>query len=336
MRGYSSPHVRCFLVPLVLTAVGLIVLLSGCASTGAGNVPQMATAVVTDQPGSVGNVTSPAVIFAATEAPRTSTPVPSVTPTPPSTPEPSATPTTKPLPYVVVVDPGHGGRDLGARHFDADGRMVYHESQVNLELGLLVRDELVRRGFQVVMTREGDYEVNADDRDVSGDGVLDFTVDESQARVDLANAAGGDLLLSLHQNAFEYPDGSRGLDVGGSETYYCADRTFSDESHRFAVLVHTAVVQAFYDMGYEIRDRGIHDDAYLATPGSPRRHLILLGPQSERIVRPSMMPGALSEPLFITHEIEGQMARDPDVLERLALAYADAVQAFFEGIDPRE
>lgn len=258
----------------------------------------------------------------ATAAPPTATATPHLTP--------SLTPLPTPWPYIVVIDPGHGGKDLGARHFDDQGRMLYHESQVNLELGLLVRDELVRRGFQVVMTREGDYSVSGEDEDVNGDGVVDYTVDESQARVDIANAAHADLLLSLHQNAFYYPDGRPGRDVGGLQTFYCGDRPFSEASYHFATLVHQALLEAFADLGYAIHDRGVLDDIDLITPDSPGKHIILLGPSSERIVRPSEMPGALSEPLFITHEIEGQMARDPAVLARLARAYADAVEAYFQ------
>ncbi len=263
---------------------------------------------------------------------------PTVQPTmlPSATPAPTATLEPTRVPYTVVVDPGHGGRDLGARRFDEQGRMVAYESQVNLELGLLVRDELERRGYTVVMTRDRDVAVNAEDEDSNGDGEVEYTVDESQKRVDVANAAGADLLLSLHQNAFEYPDGRRAPEVGGSQTFYCADRPFGDENHRFAVLVHQAVLAAFADLGYQIQDRGVMDDFYLMTPDSTGLHIILLGPESERIVRASQMPGALSEPMYITHEREGELAQDPVALARVAAGYADAVDAFFQGKDPRE
>jgi len=86
------------------------------------------------------------------------------------------------------------------------------------------------------------------------------------------------------------------------------------------------------DYGYPIQDRGVLDDAILVTPDSPGRHLILLGPESERIVRPSEVPGALSEPLFITHKEEGLLARDPAFLKALADAYAQAGEACASGL----
>ncbi len=257
------------------------------------------------------------------------------TPPPPSaTPSPTMTtvPTAEPRRFTVAIDPGHGGIDLGARRFGDDGRMVYHESTVNLELGLLVRDELVRRGFQVVMTRDTDRTVLVGEEDVSGDGVFEYTQDETQARVDLINNSGADLILSIHHNAYEDPSGADVSEVGGIQTYYCADRPFSDESYRFATLVHEHLIADMRDYGYPIQDRGVLDDAILVTPDSPGRHLILLGPESERIVRPSEVPGALSEPLFITHKEEGLLARDPAFLKALADAYAQAVEAYASGL----
>ncbi len=280
--------------------------------------------------------TNPALLRTNTAVPPTATmtatepaptALPSVTPT--FTPEPTPTPTARA--FLVAVDPGHGGVDLGARRFDDQGHMVYHESTVNLELGLLLRDELLKRGFQVVMTRDTDRAVNEDEIDVTGDGEFEYTLDETQARVDLVNASGADLLLSLHQNAYMSASGESDPEVGGIQTYYCADREFAEDNYRFAVLVHEHLIEAIREYGYDIQDRGILDDAMLVTPDSPGRHLIMLGPESERIVRPSQMPGALSEPLFITHAEEGLLVREPEFLAALAVAYADAIEAFVEG-----
>lgn len=55
----------------------------------------------------------------------------------------------------ILLDPGHGGKEPGA-----SGPTGYLEKDANLIVSKLLRDELVRRGAKVVMTRE-------DDRDVS-------------------------------------------------------------------------------------------------------------------------------------------------------------------------
>ena len=84
----------------------------------------------------------------------------------------------KPEEITVVLDAGHGGRDTGA--------MSPHglsESDANLRLAKSVRDELVNRGYKVVMTRE-------DDRFV-----------ELYDRPKVAHKAKADLFVSIHHNA---------------------------------------------------------------------------------------------------------------------------------------
>ena len=84
----------------------------------------------------------------------------------------------RPSEVVVVVDPGHGGSDTGA--ISPHGLM---EKDVNLLLATAVRDELVRRGYTVVMTREDD----------SFPALYD--------RPKVAHAHNADAFISIHHNA---------------------------------------------------------------------------------------------------------------------------------------
>jgi len=202
--------------------------------------------------------------------------------------------------------------------------MDFTESEVNLALGLCVHDELVRRGYRVLLTRDGDYMLNADREDVNGDGEVNH-VDEAQARVDMINAAGADLLLSIHQNNFKDDTAS------GPVTYYCAARPFSDRSLFFAHLVQDALIEAFRSLDHDVyTGRGVQQDAELITPGKGGDYIILLGPKTERIVRPCQVPGVLSETAFLSCPREAELIRDPKVLDRLAQAYADAVGAYLQ------
>ena len=81
----------------------------------------------------------------------------------------------------VVIDAGHGGQDNGA--------MSPHglpEKDANLRLAKAVRDELKRRGYTVVMTREDDMFVELYDRPK------------------VAHKANADLFVSIHHNAPGY------------------------------------------------------------------------------------------------------------------------------------
>ncbi len=102
----------------------------------------------------------------------------------------------------IVIDPGHGGSDPGAI-----GLNKTFEKDITLSISLKLRDELVKKGAKVVMTRTTDRDVhskNASDRE------------ELQARVDVGGKAGADVFVSVHCNA------NAKRDVGGLSTYYYA------------------------------------------------------------------------------------------------------------------
>jgi N-acetylmuramoyl-L-alanine amidase CwlD len=90
-------------------------------------------------------------------------------------------------PKLIVIDPGHGGADDGSMH---DGLV---EKDLNLDIAKRLRDILVSRGWQVIMTR-------TDDQDVGNVG--DSDADMLQARDDIANQNGARLFVSVHGNAF--------------------------------------------------------------------------------------------------------------------------------------
>lgn len=87
----------------------------------------------------------------------------------------------------IVIDPGHGGNEPGARAVDGQ-----FEKAFNLELGLAVRAELQAYDVQVLMTREEDRSVAAPDADL---GV------ELWTRAQVANRAKADLFVSLHHDS---------------------------------------------------------------------------------------------------------------------------------------
>ena len=93
----------------------------------------------------------------------------------------------------VIVDAGHGGDNLGTS--TADG---INEKDVTLDIAERVRELIVQRGIEAVMTR---------------------TADETrslQERAATANRRHGDMFVSIHLNSLR-PSGAR-----GSETVYLA------------------------------------------------------------------------------------------------------------------
>lgn len=98
----------------------------------------------------------------------------------------------------ICLDAGHGGYDSGAV---GNG---LREKDITLNIVLAMRDILVAKGHQVILTR---------DSDTSPRGITNTSA-ELQARCNIANEANADLFISIHINCFA--DSS----ANGAEVYY--------------------------------------------------------------------------------------------------------------------
>jgi len=120
--------------------------------------------------------------------------------------------------FLVVIDPGHGGKDPGAI-----GIGGLQEKNVILPISLEVTRILQQQGIDVRLTRDSDFFVTL------------------QGRTDLANRIDADLFVSIHANSM----GKARPDVNGIEVYYFGDRRLSDTIHRNIVR------------SVDMRDRGV-------------------------------------------------------------------------------
>ena len=109
-----------------------------------------------------------------------------------------------PLPAVVVIDPGHGGEDGGA--VSARGTK---ESELNLAIGLRLRDLCVLLGIPTRMLRTEDVMLCED----SAQSMAQRKVSDLRQRVKLVNETPGALLVSIHQNSFPQGTQYRGAQV---------------------------------------------------------------------------------------------------------------------------
>jgi N-acetylmuramoyl-L-alanine amidase len=215
----------------------------------------------------------------------------------------------------VVLDAGHGGRDPGAI-----GVGGVREKDVTLAIARALREDLSERGFRVVLTRDGDRTLDLEERTA------------------LAEAARGDLFVSLHANA------APRRSVRGIETYYL------DENHSR----HSLTVAA--------RENGVDRDevnALQRTLAELRVHEV--SPQSQRLAeliqthivrgmprayRPvadlgakkgpfyvlflSTMPAVLVEAGFLTNQVEAKRLRDAAYVDAIAEQIAEALARYRE------
>lgn len=133
---------------------------------------------------------------------------------------------------VVVIDIGHGGKDVGAI-----GIGGLQEKNVILPIGLEITRILQQQGIQVVLPR-------------SDDRFIDLA-----PRVALAKQANADVFVSIHANAINL---SR-PDVNGLETYY-----YSSGGAGLARVIHSSILQSI-----GIRDRGVRRANFYVIKRSP-------------------------------------------------------------------
>lgn len=110
---------------------------------------------------------------------------------------------------IIVIDPGHGGKDSGAV---GNG---YMEKDIVLQIGTQLADKLRSQGYTVYMTRSND------------------TFIELKDRTKYANDKEADLFISVHANSI--PKTSDPLGAQGLETYFLSP-TRSERSMRVAAL----------------------------------------------------------------------------------------------------
>ncbi|BCL36829.1 N-acetylmuramoyl-L-alanine amidase [Nostoc sp. MS1] len=130
-------------------------------------------------------------------------------------------PISRPVPrgrLLVVIDPGHGGKDSGA-----PGLGGLLEKDVVLPIGRKIASILEQNGVQTILTRDADFFV------------------ELQGRVDIAERANATLFVSVHANSV---DGRP--DVNGLEVYYY------DSGYGLAETVRKTILQ---NIG-TLKDRG--------------------------------------------------------------------------------
>jgi N-acetylmuramoyl-L-alanine amidase len=153
--------------------------------------------------------------------PPSSTPIRSIEVPPPAT-QPAPPPQLPRVPkgkIVVIIDPGHGGKDPGAI-----GLGGLQEKNVILPMSKQITALLEKQGVQVIMTRDSDYFVDL------------------APRVAIAERANADLFVSIHANAMP----ANRSDINGLETYY-----FSS-GQRLAQAIHSSILQ-----NVNVRDRGV-------------------------------------------------------------------------------
>ena len=116
---------------------------------------------------------------------------------------------------VIVIDPGHGGKDNGAEVNNV------LEDEINLSIAKILYQKLFDQGCIVHITRVGDYDLAPLDS-------LTRKMKDLKRRTQFINEVNADLFISIHLNIFIQEQ------VKGIQVFY---QEYKDESEKLAKII---------------------------------------------------------------------------------------------------
>lgn len=195
----------------------------------------------------------------------------------------------------VVIDPGHGGIDGGAN--DTEG---FLEKNMNLDIGLKLKTELEKDGYNVVMTREKDKSLE----DLSSINASRYRRD-LDARRCIIERANPMVFVSLHVNSNIKSREARGIQI-----YYYPT---SENGRKLAEII-----------GYSINENIYRDFLEIDS----RKTEIL--PQDYFILRETTHTGVLIETGFMTNPKDKALFENDEYKKRLAFSIKEGIINYIE------
>ena len=212
--------------------------------------------------------------------------------------------------YTIVVDPGHGGRDSGAR---GNG---YNEKDIALQVATRLANNL-RRDYNVIMTRDSDFFVPLD------------------TRAKIGNDANADFFISIHLNS------GSSSSANGTEVFYFSKKDQGSYAAQVAKF-ENKVDGSYGDVPFS--DFILNDIFYrknqktsqaiaesvlnnlINTTGLRRRGVF---GANFAVLRGSNSPSILVELGFMNNYSDLSQYLTPDGQERAANAIGSAIRSYF-------
>jgi N-acetylmuramoyl-L-alanine amidase len=220
----------------------------------------------------------------------------------------------------IVIDPGHGGKDPGAR-----GQRGTEEKDITLKVALKLRDLLSRQqGIRVLMTRDRDEFVELEDR------------------TKFANGQEADLFVSIHVNShpqrsvkgieiyhFGEAKDQRALEVAARENGTPLSSTGVGWEYLVADLLTSKKIEASLDLAWNAKEA-------MVTNLNGHYTLVDHGVKTAPfyVLRFTSMPSILAEIAYISNSSEEDLLRTGLFTTRIATALMEGVNTFLASEKP--
>ena len=225
----------------------------------------------------------------------------------------------------IVIDPGHGGEDPGAR-----GRRGSNEKDVTLTIAKRLKAMIDQEpGMRAVLTRDADFYLAL------------------AARVEKARKVKADLFVSIHADAFVKPH------ARGSSVFALSERRATSEAARWLAKKENEA-DLIGGVNLDVKDRylaqtllDLSQTATISDSLKLGRHVLnelgaintLHKPQVEQasfaVLKSPDVPSILVETAFISNPDEEMRLNDEAYQDKLARAILNGVKRYFARNPPR-
>lgn len=223
--------------------------------------------------------------------------------------------------HIVMLDPGHGGKDPGA--ISKNG---HYEKDLTLKMGKETRTLLEKAGYKVVMTRDTDVYISL------------------RGRVRKAHAAKADLFISIHA------DSSTNTSAKGLSIYTLSETASDREAAALAERENKSDILFEMDLGDVNQDASkvLIDLAQTETIGNSRRYADFVETEMRKtvqtvpkpnkhagfaVLKSPSVPAVLLEMGYLSNRNEEAQLQKAAYRKKLSEALVRAVNKYFDEYD---
>jgi len=197
---------------------------------------------------------------------------------------------------VIVVDAGHGLPDGGAV-----GMMGTIESELNIKIAKLLCEELTKKGYSVIMTREDENTIAQIEGSIGEKKKTDMN-----KRIDIINSSNADMLISIHMNKF-------------TDSRYCGAQVMYSGNFPESQTLASSIQKSLNNLPDNISKR---------TEAKAPKGIFLL--------KKAQIPAVITECGFLSNYDEEKLLNTEKYQKELANAILLGIEDYYERIDKDE
>lgn len=193
----------------------------------------------------------------------------------------------------IIIDAGHGLPDGGA--VGMNGTI---ESSLNIKIAKLVEKNLIKKGFDVIMTRKGENSLASGEKTIASGKRADMN-----KRLEIINNSDADIFVSIHMNKF-------------SDSRYSGPQLIYSSNYEESALL----------------AKCIQEELNRLTENTSKR-TELRAPNTIYLLRHAKIPSVITECGFLSNYEEEQLLNSEEYQKKISSAITKGIVNYYKSIE---